>query len=141
MYDELNRYLLAFSVEMDVGDYWYDVGIIHVSKLLAEFSMDDWNQLLSDIQNKNDAWALRFCEAAGDFSNLGVLLVLLGFMERSDLEVKFSAIESIRSVSNLDGGACEHARELARVMNSGESRVRCVENIKKHARSQGLRIN
>ncbi|RBH55469.1 MULTISPECIES: hypothetical protein [Pseudomonas] len=140
MYKEFENYLSLFSNDMEVGDYWHDVGNLHAFGLLEQFSKADWEDLLSEVSQKNDAWAVRFCEVVGDFSNADILLVLLEFISRESRDVYFAALEVIRSIAGQGGDVSECARQIGCIIGDGRRTtdvldVASLESIKKKLES------
>ncbi|WP_347929280.1 hypothetical protein [Pseudomonas helvetica] len=120
MYNEFDKCISLFSVEMEAPDYWHDVGVIHASSLLEEFTGDDWSKILGAVVDKSDAWLVRLCEAIGGFPSDDALLVLLKVIGSNNREVFFAALESIRSMVFVGTDVSKYLREIELAVVSGK---------------------
>jgi hypothetical protein len=82
-------------------DYWSDVGIGDAAALLGTFSDEDWNALESATERLSTAWVVRSAQSMGDKPSPRAMKLLTSLIQRDDLEIVTSALDSINSLLAL----------------------------------------
>lgn len=100
MYEKLDLYISQFSKEESSDDYWYDIGVIHASELISDFSEKDWNELMKHIDEKNDMWKKRYVYCLGDNNNTWELNAVLKIIDTKDDELYVMCIDAFRDMMN-----------------------------------------
>lgn len=96
MFDEFDKYILAFASEDFSADYWYDEGADIAEKMLSEFGEDDWKTLFETVSARNTEWKKRLAYCMHDESDLYQLKVLLNLAETDDDELFEIVVDSLR---------------------------------------------
>lgn len=100
MFDEFDKYILAFAVEDFPVDYWYDEGIDFAEKMLCEFKEDDWKTLLEAVSERTIEWQKHLAYCLNDKSDLNQLKVLLSLVDTDDNELFEIVVDSLRNFTS-----------------------------------------
>lgn len=96
MYNKFDNCISDFSQESEPGDYWYDCAILESTEILKQFSDNDWNLLLKQLNVKSLFWQKRLIECLGDLHNPYELEVILEIINTSDKDLFITCVDSLR---------------------------------------------
>lgn len=98
MFIELDNYITDFKCkpEFAIDDFWSDVGIVEVHKILEKFEMEDWQTLYDTINNKPIYWQKKIAYCLNNSWNSLELDILLKLIYTSDDELLEITIDSLR---------------------------------------------
>ncbi len=102
MFDELDKYILGFTLEDLATDYWYDEGVDIAEKMLYKFANNDWKILLEIVSERTIEWqrCLAYCMHNGH--DLNQLRVLLRLADTDDIELFEIVVDYLRGFTDQE---------------------------------------
>lgn len=111
MYNIFDSCISDFSHEGDSEDYWYDCAIADSIEMLNNFSDDDWQLLIRELENKSVLWQKRLVECLGGFHNSYELKIILELINTENEDLFIACIDTLRSL-NLSNLSLEAKEQL-----------------------------
>ncbi|GKW05198.1 hypothetical protein PEC301877_40110 [Pectobacterium carotovorum subsp. carotovorum] len=102
MYNVFNSCISDFSHEGDSEDYWYDCAIVDSIEMLNQFSDDDWQLLIRELENKPVLWQKRLVECLGGGHNSYEIKIILELINTEDEDLFIACIDTLRSLNLSD---------------------------------------
>lgn len=99
MYKELDVFITGCQ---NTVDYWYDVGCIIASDMLAKFSQKDWEHLSSHVLMKPLEWQRKLAYCLDSSCNEHELNILLSLLDTDDEELFVICVDTLRSYTTLE---------------------------------------
>lgn len=99
MYKELDVLITGCQ---NTVDYWYDVGCIITSDMLAKFSQKDWEDLSSHVLMKPLEWQRKLAYCLDSSCNEHELNILLSLLDTDDEELFVICVDTLRSYTTLE---------------------------------------
>ncbi|WP_338780312.1 hypothetical protein [Metabacillus sp. FJAT-52054] len=98
MYKQLDMLL---SSETTI-DSWYDDGSVIAGEILAEFNLNDWDELTKNVYAKPLDWQKKLAYCLDNECNMHELNILLILLTVPDKELSVICVDTLRSFTTHD---------------------------------------
>lgn len=97
MYNKFVEFMNDFLDEDASPDFWYDVASEEASQILLEFTTQDWDELLKNIDFQPLEFKRKLVYCLGDGEDKNQLRVILELISSDDDELFTNCVDSLRS--------------------------------------------
>ena len=102
MYEQFDLFLTDYAIEdSGVLNYWYDSAYEDAMEMMENFTEEDWQKLLKDIETKSNLWKERLAYILSDKTNPYQIKVIRELLKTDNDELLVKTLETIKTDFDL----------------------------------------